>query len=135
MIEQRSEALDRGLGVIRAQLREYGGASGGLTPADIEKRMALITAEPQARGCRPDADLVIEAVFENMELKKEIFAKLDQLAKPGAILATNTSDLDIDAIAAATTRPEDVIGLHFFSPANVMRLLEVVRARQDRRTR
>jgi 3-hydroxyacyl-CoA dehydrogenase len=74
-----------------------------------------------------DADLVIEAVFENMALKKEIFAKLDAVAKPGAILATNTSTLDINEIAAATKRPQDVIGLHFFSPANVMRLLEVVR--------
>src|SRR5690606_376254 len=74
-----------------------------------------------------DADLVIEAVFEQMDLKREVFAKLDAVAKPGAILATNTSTLDVDEIARATSRPEDVIGLHFFSPANVMRLLEIVR--------
>ena len=80
------------------------------------------------KSCR-DCDLIIEAVFENMALKKEIFEKLDGVAKPGAILATNTSTLDVDEIASATGRPEDVLGLHFFSPANIMRLLEVVRGK------
>src|SRR3546814_546051 len=74
-----------------------------------------------------DADMVIEAVFESMEVKQDVFAKLDRVAKPGAVLATNTSYLDVDAIAAVTARPADVLGMHFFSPANVMRLLEVVR--------
>src|SRR6185312_5511083 len=74
-----------------------------------------------------DCDLIIEAVFENMDVKKEIFGKLDKIAKPGAILASNTSYLNIDEIAASTARPQDVLGLHFFSPANVMKLLEVVR--------
>jgi 3-hydroxyacyl-CoA dehydrogenase len=89
--------------------------------------MSLIKGSLDLDAVIGDADIVIEAVFENMSIKKEIFAKLDKLAKPGAILATNTSTLDVDAIAATTSRPQDVIGLHFFSPANVMRLLEVVR--------
>src|SRR3546814_3529157 len=77
--------------------------------------------------CSSDLDMVIEVVFEDMALKRDIFTRLDAVMKPGAVLATNTSALDVDAIAAATARPEDVIGLHFFSPANIMRLLEVVR--------
>ena len=93
---------------------------------DVDKRMALIKGSV-AYDEIADADLVIEAVFEDMALKKEIFATLDRIAKPGAVLATNTSTLDVNAIAAATKRPESVIGLHFFSPANVMRLLEIVR--------
>src|SRR3712207_8152357 len=76
-------------------------------------------------GALGECDLIIEAVFENMDVKKEVFGKLDRIAKPGAILASNTSYLDIDEIAASTSRPEDVLGLHFFSPANVMKLLEV----------
>ena len=79
------------------------------------------------------ADLVIEAVFEDMDVKQRVFRELDRVAKPGAILASNTSTLDVDRIAAVTRRPQDVIGMHFFSPANVMKLLEVVRGAQDRR--
>ncbi|HEY5211150.1 MAG TPA: 3-hydroxyacyl-CoA dehydrogenase NAD-binding domain-containing protein [Stellaceae bacterium] len=125
LIEQDQKNLDRGLGVIRRNY-ENSAARGGLTPADIDRRMALI--RPSLTFDVADADLIIEAVYENMGLKKEIFGKLDKLAKQGAILGTNTSALNIDEIAAVTSRPEAVIGLHFFSPANVMRLLEVVRA-------
>jgi 3-hydroxyacyl-CoA dehydrogenase len=126
LIEQDQKNLDRGLGVIR---RNYDNtaARGGLTADDIEKRMALIKPSLKVEDVA-GADLIIEAVYENMGLKKEIFQKLDKLAKKDAILATNTSALNIDEIAAVTSRPEAVIGLHFFSPANVMRLLEIVRA-------
>ena len=126
LIEQDQKNLDRGIGVIRRNY-ENTAARGGLTPADIDKRMALITPSLKFEDVA-GADLIIEAVYENMGLKKEIFGKLDKLAKKGAILGTNTSALNIDEIAAVTSRPQDVIGLHFFSPANVMRLLEVVRA-------
>ncbi len=124
IVDAKQEALDRGLATIRKNY-ERSVARGSLKPEQLEQRMALIrpTLDYAALG---DADLVIEAVFENMKLKKEIFAKLDAAAKPGAILGTNTSTLDIDEIAAVTQRPQDVIGLHFFSPANVMRLLEIV---------
>ena len=101
-------------------------SKGRLKQEDMDKRMALIKPSHAETPCN-DADIVIEAVFERMDVKKDIFSKLDALAKPGAILATNTSTLDVDEIAAATKRPQDVIGTHFFSPANVMRLLEVVR--------
>ena len=97
-----------------------------LTPEDVEKRMGLLTGSLELDDLA-DCDLVIEAVFEDMDVKKEVFGKLDKIGKPGAILATNTSYLDINEIAASTKRPEDVIGLHFFSPANVMKLLEIVR--------
>ena len=93
---------------------------------DVEKRMDLIEGNTSLDQLN-DCDLIIEAVFENMELKKDIFRQLDQIAKEGAILATNTSALNVNEIADETKRPEDVIGLHFFSPANVMRLLEIVR--------
>jgi 3-hydroxyacyl-CoA dehydrogenase len=124
IVDAKQEALDRGLATIRKNY-ERSVARGSLKPEQLEQRMALIqpTLDYAELG---DADLVIEAVFENMKLKKEIFAKLDAAAKPGAILGTNTSTLDIDEIAAVTKRPQDVIGLHFFSPANVMRLLEIV---------
>ncbi len=127
IVEQKQEALDRGLGVIR---RNYEGSAkrGRLTMAQVEERMALLTPSLKIEDVA-DADIVIEAVFENMAVKKEVFGKLDQLCKPGAILATNTSTLDVDEIAATTSRPQDVIGLHFFSPANVMRLLEEVRGK------
>jgi 3-hydroxyacyl-CoA dehydrogenase len=92
----------------------------------VEQNMALLRPTLSYDDLR-GADLVIEAVFEEMDLKREVFAALDRVAKPGAILATNTSTLDVNRIAAATNRPQDVIGMHFFSPANVMRLLEVVR--------
>ncbi len=125
LLETSQEALQRGLATIR---RNYQGAlrKGTLTEASLEKRLALITPTLQYEPLR-DADLVIEAVFENLEVKRKVFEQLDAIAKPGAILASNTSALNLDAIAGFTKRPQDVVGLHFFSPANVMRLLEVVR--------
>jgi 3-hydroxyacyl-CoA dehydrogenase len=126
IIETKQEALDRGLSVIRKNY-ERTAQRGGITQDDVEKRMKLISGSLDMTALK-DVDLVIEAVFERMDIKKEVFAKLDAIAKPGAILATNTSGLNIDEIASATKRPEAVIGLHFFSPANVMKLLEVVRA-------
>jgi 3-hydroxyacyl-CoA dehydrogenase len=125
LVETKQEALDRGLSVIRKNY-ENTSKKGRMTQADVEKRMGLVTPALDL-GALKDADLIIEAVFESMPLKKEIFAKLDSIAKPGALLASNTSYLNIDEIASATKRPESVLGLHFFSPANVMRLLEVVR--------
>ncbi|MHB8528993.1 MAG: 3-hydroxyacyl-CoA dehydrogenase NAD-binding domain-containing protein [Caulobacteraceae bacterium] len=126
MVEMKQEALDRGLSVIRRNY-ERTASRGGITAADVEKRMSLIKGALSLEALK-DADMVIEAVFERMDIKKEVFEKLDAICKPGAILATNTSGLNIDEIASVTKRPEAVIGLHFFSPANVMKLLEVVRA-------
>jgi 3-hydroxyacyl-CoA dehydrogenase len=125
LLDASREGLDRGLGVVDAT---YEGMvkRGRISAEDKAKRMALIAGSLDYEALR-DADLVIEAVFENPALKKEIFAQLDRVAKPGAILATNTSTLDIEDIATAVARPQDVIGMHFFSPANVMPLLEVVR--------
>ena len=126
ILEQKQEALDRGLGVVRANYQRS--ADNGRFPQEeVGERMARLTGTMDMSAFA-DCDLVIEAVFEDMDLKKRIFADLDRIAKPGAILATNTSALNIDEIAAATKRPKDVIGLHFFSPANVMKLLEIVRA-------
>ena len=125
VVEMNQENLDRGLGIVRKNY-EATASRGRLTAADVEKRMGLITGTTDWNAVK-DADIVIEAVFEEMPIKKEVFAKLDGLAKPDAILATNTSTLDVDEIASATKRPESVIGTHFFSPANVMRLLENVR--------
>jgi 3-hydroxyacyl-CoA dehydrogenase len=99
---------------------------GSMAAAELDTRMALIEGSTDF-GAVARADVVIEAVFEEMELKKRVFADLDRIARPGALLATNTSTLDVDEIARATGRPEDVLGMHFFSPANVMRLLEIVR--------
>jgi 3-hydroxyacyl-CoA dehydrogenase len=126
IVETKQEALDRGLSVIRKNY-ERTAQRGGITQDDVEKRMKLISGSLDMSALK-DVDLIIEAVFERMDIKKEVFAKLDAIAKPGAILATNTSGLNIDEIASVTKRPEAVIGLHFFSPANVMKLLEVVRA-------
>ncbi|MGD0864784.1 MAG: 3-hydroxyacyl-CoA dehydrogenase NAD-binding domain-containing protein [Rhizomicrobium sp.] len=126
IVEMQQEALDRGLGVIRRNY-ENTAKRGRLTMDDVEKRMALIKGSLNLEDLA-DSDLTIEAVYENMDVKKDIFRKLDGIVKQGAILATNTSALNIDQIASVTKRPEAVIGLHFFSPANVMRLLEVVRA-------
>jgi 3-hydroxyacyl-CoA dehydrogenase len=125
LCEMNQAALDRGISVIRKNY-ENSAAKGKMSAADVEKRMALITP---ALGIEllNDEDLIIEAVFEEMGVKKDVFGTLDKIAKPGAILASNTSYLNIDEIAAATSRPESVMGLHFFSPANVMPLLEVVR--------
>ncbi len=126
IVETTQEALDRGLSVVRKNY-ENTARKGRMTTDDVEKRMALLTPTLKMEDLK-DADIIIEAVFENMDVKKEIFGKLDSVAKPGAILASNTSTLDVNEIASATKRPESVIGLHFFSPANVMRLLEIVRA-------
>ncbi len=125
IIEVQQEALDRGLGTIR---KNYAAtvAKGRLRQEAMDKCMSLITPVLDLAAAK-DADIVIEAVFERMDVKQDMFRKLDALMKRGAILATNTSTLDVDAIAAVTQRPQDVIGTHFFSPANVMRLLEVVR--------
>ena len=125
IVEAKQEDLDRGLSVIRKNY-ENTAKRGRLTMADVETRMGRFTPSMDFAALA-DCDLVIEAVFENMAIKKEVFGKLDSIVKKGAILATNTSYLDVNEIAAATSRPEDVIGMHFFSPANVMRLLEVVR--------
>ncbi|MGI8746865.1 MAG: 3-hydroxyacyl-CoA dehydrogenase NAD-binding domain-containing protein [Deinococcus sp.] len=126
IVETGQEALDRGLGVIRRNY-ENTAKKGRLTMEEVEKRMGLLTPSLDMNDLR-DADIIIEAVFEDMSVKKDIFGRLDGIARPGAILATNTSTLDVNEIAGATRRPESVIGLHFFSPANVMRLLEIVRA-------
>ena len=98
----------------------------GADPEQTEKRMGLLTGSLTMDDFA-DCDLIIEAVFERMDIKKDVFARLDKVAKPGAILASNTSYLNVDEIASVTSRPQDVIGLHFFSPANVMKLLEVIR--------
>lgn len=126
IVEVQKEALERGLKVIRGNY-ERTASRGGITAAQVEERMALITGSLEMNALAP-VDLVIEAVFERMDVKKDIFTKLDAICKPRAILATNTSGLNIDEIASVTKRPEAVIGLHFFSPANVMKLLEIVRA-------
>jgi len=125
IVETSAVALERGVGTIRKNY-ERTAAKGRMSQAEVEARMALLTPTLDFAALS-NADLVIEAAFETMAVKREIFGRLDAVAKPGAILASNTSYLDLDEIAAATTRPEQVIGLHFFSPANVMRLLEVVR--------
>jgi len=127
IVEQKQEPLDKGLGIIRKNY-ERTASRGGITQAQVEERCALISGSLSMEDSFADVDLVIEAVFERMDIKKDIFAKLDTICKPGAILATNTSGLNIDEIASVTKRPQDVIGLHFFSPANVMKLLEIVRA-------
>lgn len=127
IVETTQAALDRGLSVVRGNYQRSADR-GRFPPEEVELRMARYDGR-LALDDLADCDLVIEAVFENMELKKDIFARLDAVMKPGAILATNTSALDIDEIASVTARPRDVIGLHFFSPANVMKLLEIVRAR------
>jgi len=125
IVEQNQERLDKGLGIIRKNY-ENTANKGRITFEDVEKRMNLIQGSTSIEDLS-ESDLIIEAVFENMDLKKDIFRTLDKITKDGAILATNTSALDVNEIAAQTKRPEDVIGLHFFSPANVMRLLEIVR--------
>ncbi|MGO9684195.1 MAG: 3-hydroxyacyl-CoA dehydrogenase NAD-binding domain-containing protein, partial [Beijerinckiaceae bacterium] len=125
IIETQQDALDRGLATIRRNY-ENTAKKGRLTQADVETRMRLLASGLNLEALA-DCDLVIEAVFENMDIKKEVFKKLDKIVKQGAILASNTSYLNIDEIASVTTRPEHVLGTHFFSPANVMRLLEVVR--------
>ena len=123
IVEVKQEALERGLSTMRKNYER----SRGARPEETERRMGLISGSLDMNAFA-DCDLVIEAVFERMDIKKDVFQKLDAICKPGAILATNTSGLNIDEIASVTKRPQDVIGLHFFSPANVMKLLEIVRA-------
>jgi len=128
LLETKQEALERGVATIRknydAQVKK-----GKLTQEKLDARMALITPTLSYDDLK-DADLIVEAVFEELGVKEQVFRKLDEVAKPGAILASNTSTLDVDKIAAFTKRPQDVVGMHFFSPANVMKLLEVVRGAQ-----
>jgi 3-hydroxyacyl-CoA dehydrogenase len=125
LLEMKQDALDRGVGVIRKNY-ENTASKGKLTLEQVQQRMGLLKPTLSYYDLR-DADLVIEAVFETMAIKKDVFAKLDKAVKKGAILASNTSYLSIDEIAGSTSRPSDVVGMHFFSPANVMRLLEIVR--------
>ena len=132
LVETSQAALDRGLGVVRRNY-ENSAKRGRFSSAEVERRMGLLTGTLELQALA-DCDLVIEAAFENMAIKKELFAKLDAIVKAGAVLATNTSALDINEIATAVSRPEAVIGMHFFSPANVMRLLEVVRGTHTSKT-
>ncbi|MFN3296905.1 3-hydroxyacyl-CoA dehydrogenase NAD-binding domain-containing protein, partial [Caldimonas sp.] len=125
ILEMKQEALDRGVGVMR-QNYESQVKKGKLKQDKYEQRMALLSTTLSYDDIR-DADLVIEAVFEDIGVKEQVFRKLDEVMKPGAILASNTSTLDLNKIASFTNRPADVIGMHFFSPANVMKLLEVIR--------
>ena len=125
IFEMNQEALDRGTGVTRKNY-EATASKGRMTGEQVEKAMGLLSPTLDF-GVLADCDLIIEAVFEQMDVKKDIFTRLDKVVKQGAILASNTSYLNINEIAAVTSRPEDVVGLHFFSPANVMKLLEVVR--------
>ncbi len=124
--DTNAEGLARGLGKVRENYQSSV-ARGRLEQSAADQRLALITGATDLAAVQA-ADLVIEAVFEDLQLKQDIFKQLDALAKPGAILATNTSGLDVNAIGAATQRPQDVVGAHFFSPAHVMKLLEVVRS-------
>ena len=128
LIDMSQAAVEKGLGIIR---KNYAAtvSKGRLKQEDMDKRMGLINPSTDLSSVS-SSDIIVEAVFERMDVKKDLFGKLDAMAKPGAILATNTSTLDVDEIAAATKRPQDVIGTHFFSPANVMRLLEVVRGKR-----
>jgi 3-hydroxyacyl-CoA dehydrogenase len=128
ILEMKQEALDKGLATIRKNY-ENTLKKGKLTPEKFEQRLSLITGTLSYEAIA-EADLVIEAVFEDLAVKKQVFQKLDEVMKAGAILASNTSTLDLDAIASFTKRPQDVIGMHFFSPANVMKLLEIVRGKQ-----
>jgi len=125
IVEMGQEALDRGTGLMRKNY-EASAAKGRFTSDQVEKAMGLLSPTLDFEALA-DCDLIIEAVYENMDVKKEVFGKLDKIAKRGAILASNTSYLNVNEIAASTSRPQDVLGMHFFSPANVMKLLEVVR--------
>jgi len=125
IVEMQQDALDRGTGVVRKNY-EATAAKGRMKPEQVEQAMGALKPTLDFADLA-ECDLIIEAVYETMEVKKDIFTRLDAIAKPGAILASNTSYLNIDEIAACTKRPEDVVGMHFFSPANVMKLLEVVR--------
>ena len=131
LIDTASDALQRGLDAIRTTY-ESSLQKGRISAEQMAARLKLIQGQTQLEKLA-EADLVIEAVFENMDLKKRIFTALDKICRPDAILASNTSTLDLNVIATVTTRPQQVVGLHFFSPANVMRLLEIVRAEQTSR--
>ena len=128
IVEAAQENLDRGMGVIRKNY-DASAAKGRFKPEQVESFMGALTPTLNLEDLA-DCDLIIEAIYESMDVKKETFAKLDAIAKPGAILASNTSYLNVDEIAASTKRPGDVLGMHFFSPANVMKLLEVVRGKE-----
>ncbi|MEC5406786.1 3-hydroxyacyl-CoA dehydrogenase NAD-binding domain-containing protein [Paraburkholderia sp. MPAMCS5] len=128
LLETKQEALERGLATIRKNY-EANVKKGKLKPEALEARMALITPTLSYDDLK-NADLIVEAVFEELGVKEQVFRRLDEVAKPGAILASNTSTLDVNRIAAFTKRPQDVVGMHFFSPANVMKLLEVVRGKE-----
>lgn len=131
IVEMSQAALDRGLAVVRRNY-ENSASRGRFSIDEAKARFARLTGSLSLEDLR-DCDLIIEAVFEDMDLKKSIFARVDGIAKPDAILASNTSYLNVDEIAAATKRPESVLGMHFFSPANVMRLLEIVRGEKTAR--
>ncbi len=124
-LEMNQEALDRGIGVIKRNY-DIQVQRGRMTAEEVDKRMSLLTGTTNFEDLG-SADLILEAIYENIDVKVDTFKKMDAVAKPGAILASNTSALDIDKMAEATSRPESVIGLHFFSPANIMKLLEIVR--------
>lgn len=126
LLEIKKDALERGLQTIQKNY-EISAKRGKLTEAQVETNLSFIEGTLRYEEIA-DCDLVIEAVFENIDIKKMVFKQLDEVCKPGAILATNTSYLNVDEIAAVTQRPKDIIGLHFFSPANIMKLLEIVRA-------
>ena len=132
LVETHQAALDRGLAVVRRNY-ENSAKRGRFTMAEAERRIGLLTGSLDMNALA-DCDLVIEAVFEEMAVKKDIFAKLNRIVKPGAVLASNTSALNLNEIATAVSRPEAVVGMHFFSPANVMRLLEVVRGDKTSKT-
>jgi 3-hydroxyacyl-CoA dehydrogenase len=132
VLEMSQEALDKGLGVIRKNYESMV-QRGRIDEAAMEKRMGLITGALEYSDLG-SVDLVIEAVYENLDVKKKVFEEFEKVCKPGAVIASNTSGLDLDAMADVTSRPEDVIGLHFFSPANIMRLLEVVRGEKSSAT-
>ena len=125
IVEMQQDALDRGVGIIRKNY-EASAAKGRFTQEKVEQMMGLLTPSLSLDDLA-ECDLIIEAIYENMDVKKEVFGKLDRIVKQGAILASNTSYLDVNEIASATARPQDVLGMHFFSPANEMKLLEVVR--------
>ena len=129
VLETGQEALERGLGVIRRNF-ERSEKSGRIPPGGAERCMGLLTPTTDY-GALDQADFAVEAVYENLDLKKEIFARLDETLAPGAIIASNTSYLDIDRMAGATGRPGQVLGMHFFSPANIMRLVEVIEGRHS----
>ena len=128
VVEVERERLSRGIGVIRRNY-ELSAKKGGITEEEVERRMALISPSLEYEAT-VEVDVAVEAVFEEISVKREVFQRLDGILRAGAILATNTSTLNIDQIASFTKRPQDVIGTHFFSPANVMKLLEVVRGRE-----